>query len=191
MQFTATRGCGFQSEVAIDNIQLYEGECVSLPVSCTFETLNIQDCFLKNDKTFDDFDWKVNDRPTSSGGTGPSRAAEGNVYAFVETIGRRKGDIATLERFVPVPADGKMCLTFEYHMFGRHMGSLEVLLQNTTVFYEFGDKGNKWNKAELNLNSSAVQMLQFTATRGCGFQSEVAIDNIQLYEGECAVPLPT
>ncbi|XP_052711416.1 MAM and LDL-receptor class A domain-containing protein 1-like isoform X1 [Crassostrea angulata] len=191
LQFTATRGCGFQSEVAIDNIQLYEGECVSLPVSCTFETLNIQDCFLKNDKKFDDFDWKVNDRPTSSGGTGPSRAAEGNVYAFVETIGRRKGDIATLERFVPVPADGKMCLTFEYHMFGRHMGSLEVLLQNTTVFYEFGDKGNKWNKAELNLNSSAVQMLQFTATRGCGFQSEVAIDNIQLYEGECAVPLPT
>lgn len=60
--------------------------------------------------------------------------------------------------------DGKMCLTFEYHMFGRHMGSLEVLLQNTTVFYEFGDKGNKWNKAELNLNSSAVQMVSDNVT---------------------------
>lgn len=32
------------------------------------------------------------------------------------------------------------------------MGSLEVLFQNTTIFHEFSDKGNTWNKAELNLN---------------------------------------
>nr|XP_034302513.1 MAM and LDL-receptor class A domain-containing protein 1 isoform X2 [Crassostrea gigas] len=192
----AIRGKSYLSDIAIDTIELFDSPCIaslsSLPQRCTFE--DGADCFLKDDKKFDDFDWIVKYGRTLSRDTGPSMAAEGKKYAYIEASGKHPGVRATLERLVPVPADGKMCLSFEYHMFGRTMGSLEVLFQNTTIFHEFSDKGNTWNKAELNLNglnSTDVPLLQFTATRGSGFQSDVAIDNVQLAEGECAVPLPT
>lgn len=39
-----------------------------------------------------------------SQGTGPSMAAEGRNYAFIEASFKRPGVKATLERLVPVPA---------------------------------------------------------------------------------------
>jgi hypothetical protein len=47
-----------------------------------------------------------------------------------------------------------MCLSFAYHMYGADMGSLRVVYDNTSVFYESGNEGNQWNQAEVTLTTS-------------------------------------
>uniref|UniRef100_K1QQ99 MAM and LDL-receptor class A domain-containing protein 1 n=1 Tax=Magallana gigas TaxID=29159 RepID=K1QQ99_MAGGI len=122
-------------------------------------------------------------------GTGPSNAAEGSRYAYIESTGNDPHSKASLERIVQIPKDGNMCLSFNYHMYGRTVGTLKVLFQDLIFFHEVGNKGDQWNKAEFtlfNVSSTVVSKIQFTATQGTGYEGDIAIDNIQLTEGKCA-----
>ena len=48
---------------------------------------------------------------------------------------------------------GYVCLTFAYHMYGFHMGSLEVVFGNRTYFYLAGNMGNHWRKEKIIIES--------------------------------------
>ena len=50
------------------------------------------------------------------------------------------------------------CLTFYFHMWGEHMGTLQVYVVNSDgnfqmVWSATGNHGNKWNKAQVKINS--------------------------------------
>ncbi|XP_052711456.1 MAM and LDL-receptor class A domain-containing protein 1-like isoform X3 [Crassostrea angulata] len=199
IRFIGVRGKGFCGDIAIDDIHFVNGSCnteapftttpmpSTLPLSCTFETGT--KCFLK-DAGSDDFDWTVRSGKTPSSKTGPSKAAEGIKYAYIEASQKKPGVRATLEGIVQMPKDGDMCLSFNYHMYGETVDSLEVLFQDMSHFHEVGNKGDQWNKAEFtlfNLDSTVAPKIQFTATRGSNYKSDIAIDNVQLTEGECVI----
>ena len=65
---------------------------------------------------------------------------------------RQPGDNAKLviERLVR----GIVCLKFFYHMYGSHMGTLNVFSGNKTIFTKSGDQGNVWKRVEHSLESS-------------------------------------
>ena len=58
------------------------------------------------------------------------------------------------------PPSGRKCLTFWYHMYGAGMGTLKVILKDVVTMTETvlrtlsGDKGDKWNKYEFDVNMS-------------------------------------
>ena len=47
---------------------------------------------------------------------------------------------------------GSACLLFYYHMYGTHVGQLNVYLGNKKIFSKVGDQGNAWKKAEVSIN---------------------------------------
>ena len=65
--FEATVGRGFQSDVAIDDVQISSGAC-GTPGSCDFE---VDTCTWANTPVGDDFDWLRGMGTTRSSFTGP------------------------------------------------------------------------------------------------------------------------
>lgn len=47
---------------------------------------------------------------------------------------------------------GSACLSFYYHMYGGHVGQLNVYLGNKKIFSKSGDQGHAWKKAEVSIN---------------------------------------
>nr|XP_022300877.1 MAM and LDL-receptor class A domain-containing protein 1-like [Crassostrea virginica] len=104
------------------------------------------------------------------------------MYAYIEASGKQEGDLAYLESTVNIPT-GSVCLKFDYHMYGKHVGSLEVVYENVTYFHEAGDKGDQWRTASItltNTDSTKDQKIRFIASRGNGFKGDIAIDNIEV-----------
>ena len=69
----------------------------------------------------------------------------------IETSSRQPGDFAKLNS-PKLRFNGSMCLQFFYHMNG--MGTLTVDINGNSVFNASGDEGDKWLKAEVNINLS-------------------------------------
>lgn len=70
----------------------------------------------------DDADWSLHSGATLTVGTGPSNAAVGNGYLYVESNfppDRNGRSIRTAALRLSPRRSAKRCLTFRYHMFGR------------------------------------------------------------------------
>ncbi|XP_069106937.1 MAM and LDL-receptor class A domain-containing protein 1-like [Argopecten irradians] len=157
--------------------------------TCTFEAGD--QCFLQQE-ILDTFDWtypKTGSTPSSN--TGPSSANEGVSYAFIEASSpRTNGDTAVLMSNI-LPLED-FCLTFDYHMFGSTMGTLNVLIYdlNTpsltrSVWTMSGDKGDQWNQAAVQIPTTASLRVFFEAIRGTGYTGDIAIDNVVMAPGSC------
>jgi hypothetical protein len=80
-------------------------------------------------------------------------------------------------------------LNFKYHMYGASTGSLEVEISTdglswVSVWSKSGDQGNDWKDALINLSSYAAgsPLLRFKGVVGNGFESDMAIDAVQIRE---------
>lgn len=67
--------------------------------------------------------------------------------------------------------DPVMCLSFAYHMYGSNIGSLDVIFDNATYFYEYDNKGNQWKQAKIDLaapesSASSVWVLSVSIRNG-------------------------
>ena len=73
-------------------------------------------------------------------------------YMYIETsLPRSSGDNAKLE--ISVSRNGELsCVEFYYHMYGDHMGTLNVYSGNLLVFRTSGNHGNHWKKALVNIH---------------------------------------
>ncbi|MEW7290688.1 trypsin-like peptidase domain-containing protein [Aquimarina sp. 2304DJ70-9] len=172
------------------------GDVSSFPFSESFESNLGQ---WKNTSIGDDLTWTRNSGGTPSNGTGPSSAADGSTYIFVEASGNGTGypnkrallnspclDFSSLT----TPR-----LTFQYHMLGSAINSLNVEARTnnsgnwTSVFSRTGQQGSNWNAADVDLSAyagdSSVQ-LRFnvvTGSGGSGWQSDIAIDDVSIQNG--------
>lgn len=81
-------------------------------------------------------------------------------YLFIESSAPRLAHETAIIRSETIPSsgDGK-CVQFWYHMYGDHIGSLEVNmrvgfgLSETIVWKLSGNQGNKWIQAQAPLLS--------------------------------------
>ncbi|XP_046856293.1 enteropeptidase-like isoform X2 [Xenia sp. Carnegie-2017] len=170
------------------------------PTVCDYRLGTIS-CPWHNEKTNDDFDWSIGRGSTSSSNTGPSTDSKGSIYGkyfFLEASSpRQQGDKAWLvsQSF----SYSRKCLTFYYHMYGNHIGSLNVyrqtygLFQNS-VWSKSGNHGNSWFKAQVDVTGVFYYnyyKIIIEGVRGSGFKGDIAVDDIELKDGYCNVQSTT
>ncbi|MCK8523501.1 T9SS type A sorting domain-containing protein [Aquimarina sp. D1M17] len=179
------------------------GNVTSYPFSESFESNFGQ---WEQASSGDDLNWSRNSGGTPSSGTGPSSAADGSTYIYVEASGNGTGypnKRAILNS--PCLNFGSLSdpnLTFEYHMLGSAINSLTVEARTNnsgswaSVFSRTGEQGSNWNQASVDLSAyageSSVQ-LRFnvvTGSGGSGWQSDIAIDAVSIQNGS-STPPPT
>ncbi|XP_021364299.1 uncharacterized protein LOC110457377 isoform X2 [Mizuhopecten yessoensis] len=161
-----------------------EDVSVDTTLTCTFEDNAV--CFLQQSRD-DSFDWTTRERPSATPDTGPSAAAEGTQYAYIETSGLiTKDDVA---KFTTSPMSfeaGDRCLTFKYHMFGYSIGNLSVSYGDTELFHQQGDLGDTWNLANVDVVMSGFTELVMAASVGLNREyGDIAIDDVKLTPGSC------
>eukprot|EP00118_Oscarella_pearsei_P003168 m.13253 g.13253 ORF g.13253 m.13253 type:complete len:3799 (+) comp24600_c0_seq1:127-11523(+) len=198
VEFVATRGTSYASDIAIDDISWTPGCPKSVPVktqvvdeaSCNFESGNF--CSWKND-FFNDVAWLVQQGSTSSYTTGPSgdhttRNATGQ-YAYVEASYSQQGESARLASPLLMPAkSNKYCyMVFYYHMYGADIGTLNVYsrpkegsVNINQIFSRSGDQGDSWQKAQIDLpTTTSPYQIVFDVVQGSGYRGDIAIDDIR------------
>lgn len=128
--------------------------------------------------------WTRQSGGTPSAGTGPNSAATGSFYLFTETsnpnfpnvtFGIETTDFATAQS-----------VSFDYHMFGADIGTLEVQTLRsgvwTTRFSLTGQQqaaqGDVYLNQVVDLSSFDVEGIRFLYTSGSNFAGDAAIDNI-------------
>ncbi|XP_078686317.1 MAM and LDL-receptor class A domain-containing protein 1-like [Branchiostoma floridae x Branchiostoma belcheri] len=154
----------------------------------------------------DDFDWTLQAGSTGSAGTGPSadHTSGTGQYIFIETSSpRQAGQVAQISTH-PIYVTSPICVSFYYHMYGRGVGTLNVILADdsqqadSTVWSESGDKGDVWLQGQFAVDAPVggglkTVQITFEAVIGrIGF-GDIALDDVVYISGTCPTqaPLPT
>jgi hypothetical protein len=159
---------------------------------CSFESRADLGCGMWMNAQGDNFDWTQKSGKTPSCGTGPSAASDGSQYIFIETSSPRRrrrrlrtGDKAKLQTKSAVKLGALSTLKFDYHMHGRSVGKLQVLVDSDVVFEKAGSQANGWHTETLKLDKYAGKSstVAFVASRGTSWSGDIAIDNVHFDTG--------
>lgn len=138
----------------------------------------------------DNFDWTRRNGKTPSSGTGPSSASHGSWYMYTEATGQF--GTAILEGpCVDLSGTQSPELSFDYHMYGQNMGTLELEISTDggatwSAYWSLsGNQGNQWLTHVSSLVPYIGQTVRFRflGTIGNGFRSDMAIDAFNIGEG--------
>jgi len=134
---------------------------------------------------------------TSSGGTGPAPSITTGNYFFTEASNGVNGDTTDLvSPLVDLSGLTAPSLTFNYHMFGNEIGTLDVLVNGTTNVWTLSGQQQAsdttpWELGLIDLSAYAGQTISvtFRATSAGTFEGDIAIDNVAFDElPACPVP---
>ncbi|XP_072182128.1 MAM and LDL-receptor class A domain-containing protein 1-like [Diadema setosum] len=198
--FVGIIGSG-SSDTALDDISFQSGHCDVvpseaapgsdvLPLSCDFDA---DRCFWR-ESLDDDFDWTRQTGPTISAGTGPDTDHSGTgYYLYTEASNNSPGENARLSSSRQSQANlTDMCFQFFYHMKGNSMGTLNVWVmggngEGVVVWTQGGsDLGNQWQEANINISPDQESYrIVFEGILGDTYQTDMAIDDISVFEGFC------
>ncbi|WP_430408407.1 immunoglobulin-like domain-containing protein [Kordia sp.] len=198
LRFNRVTGSTWRADIAIDNIRLLDEEITVESCSGGINTFPYTESYENTlgswtQSSEDDINWTVDANGTPSNNTGPSNAANGNFYIFVEASGNGTG-FPNKQAIINSPCydltdELNASFSFSYHMFGStDMGTiaLEASKDNglswTAIWAASGNKGNQWLTANVDLSDyigGSVQ-LRFNRVTGGTWQADVAIDNINL-----------
>ena len=138
----------------------------------------------------DDFDWARRSGGTPSSGTGPTAAANGTFYMYVEASSPNFPSKTTIFNSPCFDLSGltSPSFSFQYHMNGTSMGSLSLQASTdgsawTTVFTRSGSQGTAWNSASVDLSAYAGQSalrLRFVGVTSTSWSGDMAIDDLSL-----------
>ncbi|XP_072307376.1 MAM domain-containing glycosylphosphatidylinositol anchor protein 2-like [Eucyclogobius newberryi] len=187
---------------------------------CSFEDSAL--CLCSQDRS-EQFDWTRHSAASRDSkytpNTGPSADHHGDKsghYLYIETSRPRiPGDKARLltptfnsapnspahantAPNAPGPAPNTpgptYCFSFYYHMYGKHIGSLNVFLRqkssDSQVWSLSGNQGDRWRQARVTIQPSSAFQMVVEGVRGSGIEGDVAIDDLSIEEGECKDPPP-
>ena len=149
--------------------------------------------------TADDIDWTHKSGGTPSSGTGPSAAAAGSFYMFVEASSPNyPGKRAILESpCFDLSGVSFAEIQFQYHMLGSSVGTLELQASTdgstwTTVWTRSGDQGSSWAGVSVGLSSYSGESelrLRFQGTTANSWQGDLCIDDITVSASSSAPPV--
>ncbi|WP_103069133.1 choice-of-anchor B family protein [Aquimarina sediminis] len=140
----------------------------------------------------DNIDWTIDANGTPSRNTGPSSAAQGSYYAYVEAsapLGHPNKQAILNSPCIDLTNQTSATFSFAYHMYGAtDMGSftLEASTNDgtswTSIWNKTGNQGNLWKTANVNLSSyvGSSLKLRFNRTTGSTWQADIAIDNLTI-----------
>nr|VFK21728.1 MAG: Dermatopontin [Candidatus Kentron sp. LFY] len=140
------------------------------------------------------FDWARWTNNTPSGYTGPSRAYAGQYYLYLEaSYGNAPGRIAYVES--PNFEEAISQVTFHYHMYGGHMGTLAVEAFDGSTWkqvwaisgQQHPSHSSPWTRKQIAL-SGIVHKVRFKGTTGSGYRGDMAIDQVTVVTGEPQPP---
>ncbi|XP_056001021.1 MAM domain-containing glycosylphosphatidylinositol anchor protein 1-like [Ostrea edulis] len=156
---------------------------------CDFEGDPESSCFL-SESTADEFDWTCHTGPTKSVGTGPTSAASGQYYKYIETSKIGQHERALLET-TKTFQDKTYCLTMYYHMYGATTESLLIQTKKVndahiTRWQKSGNQGNIWYQLSgVNLTLDSQTKILIEATKGSSYTGDIAIDHVKLWPFAC------
>lgn len=172
--------------------------------SCDFETGLCGMTIGKSAQT--QFAWVRYRGSTPSEDTGPdfdhTTSTATGYYMYTEATEHNQGEVTKLT--IPVGtlksnssekwADA--CLTFWYHMYGQHIGTLNITMGDDDILWSAtGNRTYEWFQQNVTLKdillSSPSQTVSFVGVRG-GQElgqpfGDIAIDDIVIYAGRCGV----
>jgi hypothetical protein len=139
----------------------------------------------------DDIDWRVNTGSTPSSNTGPANdynpGTTTGKYIYTEASASCNYKRAILQSScIDLSATQLPVLNFAYHMYGIDMGSLQVNVISadtfSTIFSIADDQGDFWFPETVSLTDFKNQtiQIQFVATTGGNYRSDMALDDISL-----------
>ena len=136
------------------------------------------------------FNWARHAGGTHSGHTGPNEAEEGNYYLYLEASRNTPSRIAYFQS--PDFPETIKRISFHYHMYGAHMGTLELQgfdgsrwLQLWRVAgQQHGSHHAPWTRKEIDLSSKAIRKVRFKGVTGSGpgklYRGDMAIDYLTI-----------
>ncbi|MEZ4685842.1 MAG: fibronectin type III domain-containing protein, partial [Bacteroidia bacterium] len=139
----------------------------------------------------DDFDWTRISGPTSSTGTGPDSAAQGDYYAYMEvsTPNFPQKSAILYSPCFNLTNTSDLHISFSYHMLGLPGSlSLDVSVNGTTwtqLWTVSGDQGSNWIRdtvSLVNYHTASGLRLRFRGISGSSWQGDIAIDDILMFE---------
>ena len=140
-----------------------------------------------------DFNWTINSLGTPSGGTGPQNAKEGYNYIYTEASNPNNPDktASIISPCINLSEYSNPVLHFWFHKYGAGQGGFIIdvstdngLSWNWNHWSVYGDLGNQWNEASIdlsNFNNSEVKIRLRVITGN--WQSDVAIDQLSILAG--------
>ena len=135
---------------------------------------------------------------TGSGSTGPSPNINSGNYFYTEASSGSSGDIAELvSPEIDLSAMTNPGLSFDYHMYGSMIGTLDVLINGVdNVWTLSGQQQDSdttpWEPVLLSLSDYVGQTISvtFRATSAGTYEGDLAIDNV-IFEELPECPSPT
>ncbi|MEM0998546.1 MAG: M43 family zinc metalloprotease [Bacteroidota bacterium] len=168
---------------------------VSNPCASSISTFPYSESFESglgdwSQSSSDDFDWARRSGTTPSSGTGPSSAASGTFYVYVEASNPNFPSRRTLLNgpCFDLPSNSQVNFSFQYHMLGNAVGTVDLEVSTdggsswTSVWNQSGTQGSNWNAASVNLSSYAGSTIQvrYNALTATSWQGDIAIDDISV-----------
>ena len=148
--------------------------------------------WTKTPTTGNTYMWLVKSGITSSSGTGPSSdhtSGTGNYLYTESSYGTTQAIANLVMPCIDLNQLDVPFLEFYYHLFGMNMGELHVDIyyggqwQSDVIPAIIGDQGDAWHKVSVNLsNYKSITQIRFRAVRGSGFLSDMAIDDVKIWE---------
>ncbi len=141
----------------------------------------------------DDFDWTVYSGSTPSTATGPSSAAVGTYYVYMESSYPNNPYKEAVLNSPCFDLSSVTCpkVKFKYNMYGSTMGKLGLFVSTdngvtwNVLWTKSGNQGNSWHTAYVDLAAYAgsTVMLKFHGITGNGYRSDMAIDGFAIADG--------
>ncbi|MEQ9466622.1 MAG: S8 family serine peptidase [Ekhidna sp.] len=146
--------------------------------------------------TGDDGNWLRDANGTPSSNTGPSSAAQGSYYMYLEASTSGTGQIGSNATAIlespcfDLSGESAATFAFKYHMYGSNIGSLTVQASTdgnnwTNIWTQSGNQGNSWQTANIDLAAYLGDdvKLRMIGTTGNGWSSDIAIDDLSVSAG--------
>ncbi|XP_067656816.1 uncharacterized protein [Haliotis asinina] len=188
-------------EVTRHELKIRERELINCYSAKTASFCGFEDpynCGFTQTNDTDVFNWKRAKGTTPSGSTGPSKdhTCDANTghFMYIEASAKARGNNAII--FSPLYRGmEEQCVGFHYHMYGRHVGTLNVYakargFQVTSVWRAFGNQGDWWIIARLAIPrqlARAGYQIAFEGITEKGYQGDIAIDDISVEDGPCPI----
>ena len=209
-EFYVQANCGAGSSSAWIGPFAFKTQCLAVPTPYTqnFDTFTVASSAFTNQNCWSgtnigSYLWEVAaTTDTSSSNTGPGSGVSNGNYLFTESSGGASADAINLvSPQIDLSNLTNPSLSFDYHMFGANMGSLEVIVTQggtstsliTLTGQQQAAETDSFLTKTVNLSAYANQTIQITfkGIRGAGFTSDIAIDTIIVEElPTCINPTP-
>uniref|UniRef100_A0AAY5KAR3 MAM domain-containing protein n=2 Tax=Esox lucius TaxID=8010 RepID=A0AAY5KAR3_ESOLU len=196
-------GSSPEGDMAFDDVLVTRQPCPP-PGDCDFEAglcgwTNVARAGV------DEGDWLRGRGASPNPNTGPSVDHTTNsslgYYLYVDSSVGQWGDRSILLGEVLQPNSRGHCLTFWFHMYGPHIGTLNVQSNSRkphanggaveVLWSESGSQGDMWHQGSVYVDYTEAFWFEFIHQRGRAPGGDVALDDITIHPGHCSNTVPT